>query len=235
MSGSRPTLIVFCREPIPHLSKTRLIDRLTARDAARLADAFIVDALAKAISVGAGQVVIAASAPDGADKSKYFRRIARRFGATLVDQRDGSLGVRMARVLEPFASSGALLIGTDTPTLPIALLEKTLHALLRSRVVIAPSLDGGYYAVGVRGAMPPIFTAIRWGTGKVLDATIRRLENAGIRYALGPAWYDVDRWSDVMLLAAHLRLLRKEHRSSASPCPTTEAVLRRIGLLRDAR
>src|SRR5216684_1766502 len=76
-------------------------------------------------------------------------------------------------------------------------------------------------------------TAIRWGTGKVLDATIRRLENAGIRYALGPAWYDVDRWSDVMLLAAHLRLLRKEHRSSASPCPTTEAVLKRLGVLHD--
>ena len=235
MSGSEPALIVFCREPIPHQSKTRLIGRLTPVDAARLADAFIVDAVAKAVAVGARQVVIAASAPDGADNSKYFRRIARRFDATIVDQRNGSLGARMARVLEPFASSGALLIGTDTPSLPLPLLAKSLHALGKSRIVIAPSLDGGYYAVGVRGAMPPIFTAIRWGTGNVLEATIRRLKNAGIRYALGPAWYDVDRWSDVMLLAAHLRLRRAEHRTSASPCPATEAVLKRLGLLRDAR
>jgi len=101
--------------------------------------------------------------------------------------------------------------------------------------VIAPSLDGGYYAVGVRGAMPPIFTAIRWGSRNVLDATIRRLKRARIRYALGPIWYDVDRWSDVMLLAAHRRIRRAQDRASASPCPATEAVLKRLGLLRDAR
>jgi rSAM/selenodomain-associated transferase 1 len=235
MSGSRPALIVFCREPIPRLTKTRLIGRLTPPGAARLADAFILDALGKAASVCACRVVIAASAPDGAHGSKYFRRIARRFGAALVDQGHGSLGDRMARTLEPFASSGALLVGTDTPSLPPALLEKSIRALRASRVVIAPSLDGGYYAVGVRGAMPPIFTAIRWGSGGVLDATIRRLKRAGIRYALGPAWYDVDRWSDVMLLAAHLRLSRAERGSSASPCPATEAVLKRLGVLRDDR
>ena len=234
MNRSRPALIVFCREPIPHLTKTRLIGKLTPDGVARLADAFIVDALAKAVSVRASQVVIAASAPEGASNSKYFRRLARRFDATLIDQGRGSLGARMARALEPFASSGALLIGTDTPSLPASLLEKSIAALARSRVVIAPSLDGGYYAVGVRGAMPPIFTAIRWGSGNVLDATIRRLDRAGIRYALGPAWYDVDRWSDVMLLAAHLRL-RAENRASRAPCPATEAVLKQLGVLPDAR
>ena len=235
MSGSEPALIVFCREPIPNQSKTRLIGKLTPDDSAKLADAFIVDALAKAVAVGAREVVIAGSAPDGADNSKYFRRLARRFGARIIDQRGGSLGARMARVLEPFAASGALLIGTDTPSLPLPLLAKSLHALRKSRVVIAPSLDGGYYAIGVRGAMPPIFTGIRWGTSGVFDATIERLKKAGIRYALGPAWYDADRWSDVMLLAAHLQLRRAEDRENASPCPATEAVLKRLGVLRDAR
>ena len=233
MRASRPALIVFCREPIPHLTKTRLVGRLTPADAARLADAFIVDALGKAVSVRASRVVIAASAPDGADGSKYFRRIARRFDAELVDQGRGSLGDRMARAFAPFASSGALLIGTDTPSLPLALLEKSIRALRRNRVVIAPSLDGGYYAVGVRGAMPPIFTAIRWGSGGVFEATIQRLRRARIRYALGPAWYDVDRWSDVMMLAAHLSIARTKH--SASPCPATEAILKRLGLLSDDR
>ncbi len=235
MNGSRPALIVFCREPIPHLAKTRLIGRLTPRGAALLADAFIVDALAKAVSVNASRIVIAASAPDGASGSKYFRRIAKRFGAALIDQGSGSLGARMARALEPFASFGALLMGTDTPSLPPALLEKSIGALRRNRIVIAPSLDGGYYAVGVRGAMPPIFTAIRWGGRGVLDATTIRLKRAGVHYALGPAWYDVDRWSDVMMLAVHLRLSRAARRSSASPCPATEAVLERLGVLRDDR
>jgi len=236
VSLSRPALIVFCREPVAHRAKTRLIGAITAAAAAALSDAFIRDAIAKAVSIGPSRIVIAASAADGAERSKYFRRLARRFGAELIDQGDGSLGKRMARALEPFSPSGALLIGTDTPSLPIPLLAASVEALRRNRVVLAPSLDGGYYALGVRGAMPPIFSAIRWGSGGVFDSTVKRLERAGIRYALGPAWYDVDRWADVILLAAHLRLLaRARRRAGASPCPATESVLKQLGVLRHDR
>jgi len=209
---------------------------MTPAAAAALSDAFIRDALAKAVSIRPSRIVIAASAPGGAARSKYFQRLARRFGADLIDQGRGSLGRRMARALELYSSSGALLIGTDTPSLPAALLDASLAALRCTRVVIAPSLDGGYYAVGVRGAMPPIFTAIRWGTGGVFDSTVKRLKRAGIRYALGPAWYDVDRWADVMLLAAHMRMrARVRHRAASSPCPATESVLVRLGVLRHDR
>lgn len=205
---------------------------MTGAAAAALSDAFIRDALAKAVSINPSRIVIAASAAGGVERSKYFRRLARRFGAELIDQGDGSLGKRMARALALFSSSGALLIGTDTPSLPIPLLAASVEALRRSRVLIAPSLDGGYYALGVRGAMPPIFTAIRWGSGGVFDSTVKRLKRAGIRYALGPAWYDVDRWADVMLLAAHLRLsARARRRAGASPCPATETVLEQLGVL----
>ena len=225
---SRPALIVFCREPIAHQVKTRLIGAITPAAAAALSDAFIFDALAKAVSIRPSRIVIAASAPDGAH-SKYFQRLARRFDADLIDQGSGSLGKRMARVLAPFSSTGALLIGTDTPSLPIDLLAASLKALRRNRVVIAPSLDGGYYAVGVRGLMPPIFTAMRWGTRTVFDSTINRLKHARVPYVLGPTWYDVDRWADVVLLAHHLRLLRR--RTGASPCRATESVLVRLGVL----
>jgi rSAM/selenodomain-associated transferase 1 len=229
---SRPALIVFCREPVEYQVKTRLIGSITPAAATALSDAFIRDALAKAVSVCPARIVIAASAPAGAEHSKYFRRTARQFGAELIDQGNGSLGRRMARVLEPYFANGALLIGTDTPSLPSAMLAISLDALRRNRVVIAPSLDGGYYAVGVRGAMPPIFTGIRWGSRHVFDSTIKRLERAGIPYTLGPAWYDVDRWADVILLAAHLRILA---RSRSSPCPETESVLARLGVLHHDR
>jgi hypothetical protein len=236
VSPSPPALIVFCREPVARQAKTRLIGAMTPAAAAALSDAFIRDALAKAVSIGPAKVVIAASAAGGAGRSLYLRRLARRFGAELIDQGDGSLGRRMARALEPFSSSGALLIGTDTPSLPAALLAASCKALHRSRVVIAPSLDGGYYALGVRGAMPPIFTAIRWGSAGVFDSTVKRLKRAGIGYKLGPAWYDVDRWADVMLLAVHLRMLaRARTGNGASPCPATELVLERLGVLRHDR
>jgi rSAM/selenodomain-associated transferase 1 len=243
------TLIVFCREPLAGRTKTRLIPRLGAAHAAELAGAFILDALAKCRALAPGQIVIAGSAPDGVENSPYLRRAARRFGAELIDQGGGSLGARMARALEPYrVGGGAVLFGTDTPSLPPRLLERSVALLRRAPVVIAPSLDGGYYLAGVRGPMPEIFRAIAWGRSNVLSETVARLRRAGTRYALGPAWYDVDRFSDVALLAAHLQRMTMRGGSAGErrrngarapspslPCPATARVLQRLGLLRAGR
>ncbi len=246
------TLIVFCREPLAGHTKTRLIARLGAANAAELAGAFIFDALAKCRGLAPERIVIAASAPHGAENSDYLRRVARRFGAELIDQGGGSLGARMARSLEPYRAGGAVLFGTDTPSLPPRLLARSVALLRRAPVVLAPSLDGGYYLVGVRGPMPEIFRAIAWGRSNVLSETVARLHRGGTRYALGPAWYDVDRWSDVVLLAAHLdqHLARMKllsgstsgHRRAGEkpfapplPCPATARVLERLGLMRAGR
>ncbi|MGZ6211772.1 MAG: TIGR04282 family arsenosugar biosynthesis glycosyltransferase [Candidatus Binataceae bacterium] len=233
------TLIVFCREPLAGHTKTRLIPRLGAANAAELAGAFILDALSKCRALAPGRIVIAASSPDGAESSDYLRRAARRFRAELIDQGGGSLGARMARALARYRIGGAVLIGTDTPSLPLPLLARSVALLDRVPVVIAPSLDGGYYLVGVRGPMPEIFGSIAWGRSGVLSQTIARLRRRRTRYALGPAWYDVDRWSDVALLTAHLE--RMKMRAGARipapplPCPATVRVLQRLGLLRTGR
>ena len=102
----------------------------------------------------------------------------------------------------------------------------------------------------MRGPTPEIFRAIAWGRSNVLSEAVARLRRSGTRYALGPAWYDVDRFSDVALLAAHLdqHLARMKmlsgstsgrRRSGAKPpplpCPATARVLRRLGLLRAGR
>jgi len=249
-SGPEVTLIVFCREPLAGHTKTRLIPHLGAANAAKLAGAFIFDALTKCRALAPGKIVIAGSAPDGAQNSRYLRRAARRFGAELIDQGAGSLGARMARSLEPYRAGGAILFGTDTPSLPLRLLGRSLALLRRVPVVIAPSLDGGYYLVGVRGPMPEIFRAIAWGRSNVLSETVARLRRGGTRYALGPAWYDVDRFSDVALLAAHLATYfprtrtrngitagrqRGDAPSPTLPCPATAKVLQRLGLLRAGR
>jgi hypothetical protein len=87
--------------------------------------------------------------------------------------------------------------------------------------------------------MPEIFGSIAWGRSGVLSQTVARLRRRRTRYALGPAWYDVDRWSDVALLAAHLE--RMKMRAGARipapplPCPATARVLKRLGLLRTGR
>ena len=241
----RPTLIVFTREPVPGETKSRLIPRIGARNAAALAHAFTLDALAKAEALRV-PIVIAGSARCDARHAGYFRILAHRFNARPVDQGEGNLGKRMARALAPLCNAGALLIGTDTPSLPSRILAQNVALLRRTRVVLGPSLDGGYYLVGIRGPLPDIFRGIRWGGAQVLAETLRRLKRMRIPYALGPSWYDVDRWSDLMLLAAHLslhadsasvRASRRPLPRSASPkpdvhpCPATARLLVRLGLL----
>jgi uncharacterized protein len=223
-----PTIIVFTREPVPGSSKTRLAARIGVRNAAALADAFTHDALAKVRELGL-PLVIAASATGALQDNRYFCALARRFDADLIDQEQDNLGVRMARVLAPFARGGALLIGTDTPSLPSSVLRRAVTLIRHNHVVLGPSLDGGYYLVGIRGAVPDMFRGIRWGGAQVMQQTIARLVRLGIRPALAPAWYDVDRWGDLMLLAEHLHRLAQRR---ALPCPQTAKVLAQLGLLR---
>jgi rSAM/selenodomain-associated transferase 1 len=235
--STRPALIIFCREPVPGNVKTRLARRIGGRAAALLADAFIRDSMAKALRLAPSRLVIAGRARGGVLKSAYFRGLARTFSAEIADQGSGGLGAAMARALQAHASAGgALLIGTDTPTLPLRCMRTLMASLRKAPVVVAPSLDGGYYAIGVRGAIPPVFSAMTWGRAQVFRDTLARLRGARIPYTVGPAWYDVDRFDDLLMLAAHLRLLgARRSGPAAHPCPSTARVMRRLGLLENGR
>lgn len=226
-SRAHETIVVFAREPIAGLTKTRLIPRLGANGAAALASAFTLDTLAKAHATGR-EIVIAGDAPHGVAQSIYFRRIASMFDATLIDQGDGTLGARMRRSLAPFCASGAVLIGTDVPSLPAPILTHSLSLLRQHPVILAPSLDGGYYLVGVRGPLPDIFRGIRWGSARVLAETVGRLRRTRTDYALAAGWYDIDRPSDLLVLAAELRLTAS---TRSHPCPATAGILAQLGLL----
>jgi hypothetical protein len=231
----RMTTIVFAREPIPAQTKTRLIPAIGKRNAAALADAFNRDALAKAKTLGAAELVIAGSAPGGAKRSRYFKALAHEYGAWIIEQGTGHLGARMAAAMRPFTNAGgAMLIGTDTPSLPVRLLAKSADLFEANRVVIAPTLDGGYYLVAMRGKLPNIFKPMNWGSTDVLATTLTRLHESGEPYCLGPWWYDVDRALDLEFLKSHLRNRLRTFGGQAialgspHPCPTTAAVLKRI-------
>jgi rSAM/selenodomain-associated transferase 1 len=220
-------LIVFAREPLAGTVKTRLIPLIGAEGAARLADAFIRDALAKAARINAVHVVLAGACPGPVERSRYFQQVARRYGAELVDQGKGDLGRRMFRALARYSEPpGAVLMGTDTPSLPLSFIRQAIGDLRQAPVVIAPALDGGYYLAGVRGPVPDIFGALDWGGRHVMSQTLTRLRRLGVAYRLGRWWYDIDRAADLELLAQALA------GRGRIPCPATVRVLRDLGLLR---
>jgi len=118
-----------------------------------------------------------------------------------------------------------LIIGSDLPTLPISHLQQALELLRQHDVVIGPSLDGGYYLIGISQQIPPIFDGIPWSTERVFVMTMEKILKAKLSCGLLPFWHDVDRPEDLRFLSLHLDLLQQEGQRIA---PRTYKILESI-------
>ena len=69
----------------------------------------------------------------------------------------------------------AVVLNSDSPTLPTALLVETADVLARpgDRAVLGPSSDGGYYLLGLKTAHRRMFEDIAWSTERVAAQTLR--------------------------------------------------------------
>lgn len=205
-------LVVFAKAPIPGTVKTRLVPPLTPDQAVRLHAALIQDTLARVSAIPMSLYL--ACTPTVRDPS--LATYARRYGARVIPQGPGDLGDRMYRVSRRLLArhTAVIVLGTDSPTLPLEYIERAQSALAEVDLVLGPSDDGGYYLLGQRRVHPKIFADIPWGTGDVLAATLDALDTP---VTLLPPWYDVDRPSDMTRLQQELRL--------KPDCPKTRALL----------
>jgi rSAM/selenodomain-associated transferase 1 len=203
MTAPGSTLIVFARPPQQGRVKTRLAGTLTAAETLPLYTAMLADTLdlARGLSpVFPSQVIYWADAPPENPAAELLSALA---GFAIRRQEGKDLGERMYRALQDQLAAGAaasVLIGCDSPNLPREYLVQALEELERADVVLGPSRDGGYYAVGARRAAPEVFTGIDWGTESVLDQTLAAARCSGITTRLLPVWYDLDRPEDLRRL-----------------------------------
>jgi rSAM/selenodomain-associated transferase 1 len=213
---------LFAKRPEPGQVKTRLAAATSPAWAARVATAFLLDTINRLGSVDAERVLVF----DPPDDSRFFADLARqRF--TLVPQGPGNLGSRLSGFVREQFQRGAtavVLVGTDSPTLPVELVEQAFAELERANVVVGPATDGGYYLIGCVPPLPPLFEGVSWSTHRVLGDTVARLTDPSWRVAVLPPWYDVDTLDDWRMLQGHLAALR---RAGVDPCvPHTEQLTR---------
>ncbi|MEM7137136.1 MAG: TIGR04282 family arsenosugar biosynthesis glycosyltransferase [Myxococcota bacterium] len=198
-------LVVFLRTPLPGQTKTRLAEAVGNDRAAALYAAFAEDTLALCQRVAAASSVDVALWHAG-PRTDHIARWAESVSAKTYAQPSGTLGDR----LEAAFSSGlrvyerVVAIGSDAPTLPASLLASTFDALATARLVLGPTSDGGYYAIGASEGRTPSFEHVRWSTEHAYTDT--RRANPNTPFAATSPWYDVDRAEDLELLRAHLSL-----------------------------
>ena len=70
-----------------------------------------------------------------------------------------------------------IIIGSDLWDLNEEIINTGFIELNKNKVVIGPSIDGGYYLLGLNKKMPKIFEGIKWGTQSVLAETLKLLEH----------------------------------------------------------
>ncbi|MCI0463097.1 MAG: TIGR04282 family arsenosugar biosynthesis glycosyltransferase [Gemmataceae bacterium] len=213
------TLGLFAKQPLPGAVKSRLAADTSADWAAQAAEALLLDTLDRLAQVE-GRRVLAFAPPDA---RPYFEGVAgERF--LLMAQADGDLGQRMETFFATQLDANAgpvVLVGADSPTLPLELIERAFGELDHADLILGPATDGGYYLIGCARRVPPIFTGVAWGGERVLLDTVRRLpDDYGL--AVLPPWYDVDTLADWQMLCGHLAALR---RAGLDPgVPRTEAL-----------
>ncbi|WP_445939502.1 TIGR04282 family arsenosugar biosynthesis glycosyltransferase [Pseudomonas sp.] len=193
------SLHLLARAPVAGRVKTRLIPALGAQGACDLQQLLLERALQLPARGFTERFLWLDDLPDAG-----LQALARRLGWTLVEQPAGDLGERMRRIaaLGLAESDAVILIGNDCPALDGGYLQAACDALQEQSVVIGPAEDGGYVLLGLRCIDAALFSDMPWGTERVFDMTLQRLQQLDWRPALLPALWDVDRPEDLSRLAA---------------------------------
>jgi hypothetical protein len=192
-------LVVVAKEPVPGRVKTRLSPALTPQEAATLYQCMLGDRIREIARLDGTDLAIAFTPANAAEA---FTPLVRP-GFSLFPQRGKDLGERLHNVfVDAFgAGYGAVtIIDSDTPDLPRSVVRKSFGILLSqsSEVVFGPCNDGGYYLVGMRKPHPELFENIPWSTAKVLEATLQKTGEIGLKTELLSTWNDLDSFEDLL-------------------------------------
>jgi rSAM/selenodomain-associated transferase 1 len=193
---------VFAKYWQPGGVKTRLAASIGQRAAARFHRECVRTILARTRTLAVHRVLMV----DPPVRLAEFTEFAGN-DWNVLPQSAGDLGARMRQYFDTAFAGGAaqvVLIGSDSPTLPLEYIERAFDRLSRRAVVLGPANDGGYYLLAARRAAPPIFDGVEWGSDRVLRETVERLNAAGCSYCELPPWYDVDTIDDLRRLRAEL-------------------------------
>ncbi|MCC6410485.1 MAG: TIGR04282 family arsenosugar biosynthesis glycosyltransferase [Saprospiraceae bacterium] len=114
-------------------------------------------------------------------------------------QHHGDLGARMHHAFQKAFETGAkkvVIAGSDCPELEAGILQQAFDLLDTHDTVLGPSIDGGYYLLGLKTPSPELFENMVWSIETVFSQTLTRLKNTGKSCALLPVLNDIDTEED---------------------------------------
>jgi rSAM/selenodomain-associated transferase 1 len=185
-SAATPKIALFARYPTPGAAKTRLIPALGAEGAALVHRRLVERTIATIRESGVPFTLWFT----GASREEFVGWLGD--DVELVEQGEGDLGDRLARVPAP-----AILLGADVPCLAAGHLREAVDGLETGEVAIGPALDGGYYLLGFNQPVQFLFVDMPWGSNAVFEETMARLDAHGLDVVSLEPLADCDRPEDL--------------------------------------
>ena len=162
-------LIIFVKNPVLGKVKTRLAR--TIGDEAALAAYHHLLSVTKEVAMGvACQKYIYYS--DYLENDDLWEGQ----GFTKQVQQGKDLGARMADAFKTVLGNHdrVVIIGSDCGDLTSDVIDRAFISLQETDIVIGPSIDGGYYLLGMNQDYPQLFDSIAWSTDQVFKTTLNR-------------------------------------------------------------
>lgn len=204
----RRCLIIFAKEPVKGKVKTRLNDYLSKEECFNLYKAFLKDTIELTKKIRCKDKILAYDSDKYPD---YLKKIAPDF--IFYKQNGKDLGMRMHNALKFVIrdnSSKVVIIGSDLPTLPASSIKKAFDLLNRADLVLGPSLDGGYYLIGLKSPCIGLFKGITWSSAMVFQETINRTKKLKKSIAFLDKRYDIDDIESLFRLQSDLKRIKNK-------------------------
>lgn len=186
-------LLLFIRNPEKGKVKTRLARDLGDDQALAIYERMMEKTRKVALEVTADRFLFYSDFVDRKDAfgNADFRKYV---------QCGGDLGARMDYAFSlPFKMGGyrrVVIVGSDCPELTPQVIEEAFRALEDHDYVLGPSLDGGYYLLGMTHWQRNLFSGKAWSTDTVLADTRMQIEENGGRLLMLSELLDVDTGAD---------------------------------------
>lgn len=180
-------LIVFIKNPELGRVKTRLAADLGEATALEIYLSLLDHTRKTAIGIEANRYIYYSRFIEEEDEwhTRHFQKAL---------QAGTSLGQRMTNAFEEVLNKHekAIIIGSDCPGINPDLIHLGFDLLSVSDVVLGPSIDGGYYLIGLKRPQPQLFTKMPWSSDKVLPETRKRLRESRLLWEELPVLADID-------------------------------------------
>jgi rSAM/selenodomain-associated transferase 2/rSAM/selenodomain-associated transferase 1 len=194
-------LLIFARLPKAGANKTRLIPALGAENATLVYRQLVDRTLSQARQLAYERSCQATVCYTGG----LACEVRAAFGDDLAycEQEGSSLGDRLQHATKSAFEAGAkrvVVIGTDCPSLTSSDLRTAFDQLEAHDIVIGPAQDGGYYLIGLNAELASLFADIDWSTSQVLEQTLHKTRELGLRVHQLRMLPDVDYPEDLLPL-----------------------------------